>query len=78
MKYSLKEIAKAVLESDDNLSGTCSYKNNQIILKTKTFPDEVMTLLSPYYQERIVAEKFNDRDLKEVIGEAKRFVEIGW
>lgn len=78
MKYSLKEISKAVLESDDNLSCTCSYKNNQIMLKTKTFPDEVMCLLSPYYQERIVDEKFNDRDLKEVIGEAKRFVEIGW
>lgn len=78
MKYSLKEIAKAVIESDDNLSCTCSSKNNQIILKTKTFPYEVMILLSPYYQERIIAGKFNDKDLKEVIGEAKRFVEIGW
>lgn len=78
MKYSLKEILKAVIEADDNLSGTCSNKTNQILLKTKTFPDEVMCLLSPYYQERITSGKFNDLDLKEIIGEAKRFIEIGW
>ena len=78
MKYSLKEISKQVLESDENLSCTCSYKNNQIILKTKTFPDEVMCLLSPYYQERIRDEKFNDKDMKALIVEAKRFVQIGW
>lgn len=78
MKYSLKDISKAVLDSNENLSCTCSYKNNQIMLKTKTFPDEVMCLLSPYYQERIKTEKFNDKDLKAVIGEARRFIEIGW
>ena len=78
MKYSLKEVSNKVLESDDNLSCTCSYKNNQIMLKTKTFPDEVMCLLSPYYQKRILDEKFNDEDMKAVIKEAKRFVQIGW
>ena len=78
MKYSLKDISKAVLESNENLSCTCSYKNNQILLKTKTFPDEVMCLLSPYYQKRIEDEKFNDNDMQAVIGEAKRFVQIGW
>ena len=78
MKYSLRDIANKVVESNDNLSYTCSYKNNQIMLKTKTFPDEVMCLLSPYYQDRIKTEKFNDKDLKAVIVEAKRFVEIGW
>lgn len=78
MKYSLRDIANKLTEHDENLSCTCSYKNNQIVLQTQTFPEEVKYILSPYYQERIKNTEFNNRDMRGVIHEADHFVKYGW
>lgn len=78
MKYSLKDIANKLVRFNENLSCTCSYKNNQITLQTKTFPTEVRYILSPYYQERVKTGQFNDKDMRGVIIEAMHFMEYGW
>ena len=77
-KYTLRDVANKLAASNENLSCTCSYKNNQIILQTKTFPEEVKHILSPYYQEKIKTEQFDDKDMRGVIIEARHFVVNGW
>ena len=75
--FTLRDIAKAVVQSDERVTCKIQTSKNQIIVKTTTFPDEVVVLLSPYYQDKLEKGTLNKEDIEALLVETQRIIKIG-
>ena len=75
--FTLRDIAKAVVQSDERVACKIQTSKNQIIIKTTTFPDEVAFLLSPYYQDKLKKGTLNKEDIEALLVETQRIIKIG-
>lgn len=73
----IRDIAKAIVQSDERLSCKIMTKQNQIVVKTTTFPDEVVYLLSPYYQAKLKAGTITEQDVEALLIESERIIRTG-
>lgn len=73
----IRDIAKAIVQSDERLSCKILTKQNQIVVKTTTFPDEVVYLLSPYYQAKLKAGAITEQDIEALLIESERIIRTG-
>ena len=68
----LKDIARQVVQYDDTFSCKIQRNKNQILVTCNDWPDEVVTLLSPYYQDKIARQAFSQKDLEGILAEVDR------
>ena len=68
----LKQIADAIIQYDNTFACRIQHKKNQILVTCADWPDEVVVLLSPYYQRRLVDGCFSQNDLEEIFIEIDR------
>lgn len=70
----LKEIAQTVTNYAPGLSCKTQPRKHQIILQ---YEEEVIYLLSPYYQERLANDKFDAKDMAAILIEVDRIMRYG-
>lgn len=70
----LKEIAAAVEHYAPEFTCKTQPRKHQIILQSK---EETILLLSPYYQQRIAEDRFNEADLAAILVEVDRIIRYG-
>lgn len=70
----LKDIAQTVTNYAPGLSCKTQPRKHQIVLQ---YDEEVVYLLSPYYQERVANEKFNEGDMAAILVEVDRIMRYG-
>lgn len=75
--FTLRDIAKAIVQSDERVTCKIQTSKNQIIVKTTTFPDEVAFLLSPYYQDKMKKGTFDEKDIEALLVETQRIIRTG-
>lgn len=68
----LKHLADLIVQHDNTFACRVQHKKNQILVKCADWPDEVILLLSPYYQQRLSDGSFSQDDLEGIYAEIDR------
>lgn len=68
----LRKLADLIVQHDNTFACRIQTKKNQILVKCADWPDEVIILLSPYYQQRLTEGSFDQNDLEGIFAEIDR------
>ena len=71
----LKDISQAITTTYPSVTCKTQSRKHQIILQ---YDGETTYLLSPYYQQRLETDKFNEKDLAAILIEVDRIIKLGY